>query len=100
MARQKLSDLEIRSSLAALPGWEIKEGKLYKQYKFGTFAQAIGWMVAVSIYADKIDHHPEWCNVYNRVTIFLVTHDLDNSISNLDVELAQHMDSLAALFAQ
>jgi len=95
MTRRKLSNSEIASALAELPGWETKEGKLHKQYKFGSFAQAIGWMVAVSIQADKMDHHPEWSNVYNRVTVSLVTHDLDNSISNLDVTLAQHMEVLA-----
>lgn len=100
MARRKLSDAEIKSSLQALPGWEMKDGKLHKQYKFGTFAQAVGWMVAVSIHADKMDHHPEWSNVYNRVTVFLVTLHLENAISNLDVELAQQMEKLAASMIQ
>jgi 4a-hydroxytetrahydrobiopterin dehydratase len=98
MARQKLSKTAIDDSLTHLPGWQVQDGKLYKQYKFGSFAQALGWMVAVGVHADKMDHHPEWSNVYNRVTVFLVTHDLGNAISNLDVELAQKMEALADAF--
>jgi len=95
MARQKLSESELTAALADLPGWEVKEGKLHKVYKFDSFAAALGWMVSVGIYADKMDHHPEWSNVYNRVSVDLVTHDLGNAISNLDVELAQKMEKLA-----
>ena len=97
MTKQKLSNDAINKALADLPGWELQDGKLHKQYKFDTFAQALGWMVAVGIQADKMDHHPEWTNVYNKVTVSLVTHDLDNAISNLDVELAQKMDALSNL---
>lgn len=96
MSRRKLSSAEIDAGLVNLPGWEVKEGKLYKQYKFPSFAQALGWLVAAGVQADKMDHHPEWTNVYSRVTVSLVTHDLGNAISNLDVELAQHMEALAA----
>ena len=97
MTKQKLSNDAINKALADLPGWELQDGKLHKQYKFETFAQALGWMVAVGIQADKMDHHPEWTKVYNKVTVFLVTHDLDNAISNLDVELAKKMDALSSL---
>ena len=95
MSRYKLSDEELTAVLADLPDWEIKEGKLHKAYKFGSFAQAIGWMVSVAIHADKMDHHPEWSNVYNRVQVNLVTHDLGNAISNWDVDLAKKMETLA-----
>jgi 4a-hydroxytetrahydrobiopterin dehydratase len=95
MARQKLSESELTAALADLPGWEVREGKLHKAYKFDSFAAAMGWMVSVAIHADKMDHHPEWTNVYNRVSVDLVTHDLGNAISNLDVELAQKMEKLA-----
>ncbi len=94
MARYPLPENELNESLAALPGWSIKDGKLHKTYKFTSFASALGWMVTVGIEADKMDHHPEWCNVYNRVTVNLVTHDLGNAISNLDIVLAQKMDEL------
>lgn len=96
MARQKLSESELEQALTELPGWKVKDGKLRKQFKFGSFAEAIGWMVSVALFADKQDHHPEWSNVYNKVQVNLVTHDLDNAISNLDVELARQMEMLAS----
>ena len=73
----------------------MQDGKLHKVFKFDSFAAAIGWMVSVAIYADKIDHHPEWRNVYNRVWVDLATHDLGDAISELDVKLARQMDKLA-----
>ena len=95
MARYKVDYEELTAALADLSGWEEKEGKLHKTYKFDSFAQAIGWMVSVAVHADKMDHHPEWSNVYNKVEVNLVTHDMDNAISNLDIELARQMDALA-----
>lgn len=95
MTRRKLTKNEIQHALDMLNDWQVEDGKLTRQFKFASFAQAIGWMVAVGVEADKIDHHPEWTNVYNRVSVSLVTHDLDNEISNLDVELAQKMDEIA-----
>ncbi len=94
MARTKLSDAEIQAALADLPGWTVQDGKLHKVYKFDSFAVAIGWMVSVAVYADKIDHHPEWRNVYSRVWVDLWTHDLE-AISGRDVDLAHRMNELA-----
>ncbi len=95
MTHKKLDDDEIRQALAQLPGWSVVDGKLHKEFKFGSFAEAIGWMVSVAIFADKIDHHPEWLNVYNRVRVNLMTHDLDDAISNLDIEMARKMNTIA-----
>ena len=95
MARYKVNDEELTAALADLPGWEVKDGKLHKEFKFGSFAAAMGWMVSVAIYADKLDHHPEWSNVYSRVRVDLVTHDMGNAISNLDLKLAGKMEELA-----
>jgi 4a-hydroxytetrahydrobiopterin dehydratase len=95
MERRKLTREEIDASLLELTGWEEVDGKLHKEFKFGSFAEAIGWLVSVAIYADKIDHHPNWSNVYNRVTVELWTHDLD-ALSTLDVALAKKMNMLAA----
>lgn len=92
MPRQPLTDDEIAAALIQLPNWEVREGKLHRQYKFDSFAQAMGWMMSTAIEADKMDHHPEWSNVYNRVTVNLVTHSLGNQISHLDVDLAQKME--------
>ncbi len=95
MTRKKLTPDEIASALDELSGWEVKDSKLHKSFKFDTFAQAIGWMVSVAIYADKTDHHPDWSNAYNRVVVDLSTHDLGDAISELDVKLARKMDELA-----
>lgn len=95
MARNKLTQEQIQTALDELPGWEVKEGKLHKTFKFETFAQAIGWMVSVAIHADKMDHHPDWTNAYNRVTVDLSTHDMDDAISNFDVNLARQMEKIA-----
>lgn len=95
MTRRQLDEAEINAALADLPGWSVENGKLHKTFKFKSFATAMGWMVSVAIYADKMDHHPEWANVYNRVTVNLVTHDLGNAISSWDVQLAQEMEKLA-----
>jgi len=95
MARQALEQIDIQAALNELTGWEVRDGKLHKTFKFDSFAEAIGWMVSVSIFADKIDHHPEWFNVYSRVRVDLSTHDLGNAISNLDLELARKMNALA-----
>ena len=94
MSRKKVSEEEVQEALNDLPGWELKDGKLHKQYKFKDFAAAMGWMVQVGIYADKLDHHPDWCNGYNKVTVDLMTHDLD-AISTWDIELAGKMEELA-----
>jgi 4a-hydroxytetrahydrobiopterin dehydratase len=94
MERRKVDAGEVEEALKALPGWAVDEGKLKKEFKFGSFAEAIGWMVAVAIYADQIDHHPEWFNVYNRVKVALVTHDM-GALSTLDLALAGRMQTLA-----
>jgi 4a-hydroxytetrahydrobiopterin dehydratase len=94
MAAQKLSEAELTLALNSLPGWQIKEGKLYKEYKFSSFATALGWMVSVGVHAEKMGHHPEWFNVYNTVKVNLITHDIGNAISNLDVELAKKMEEI------
>lgn len=93
--RKKLEGLELEKAVAQLPGWKAENGKLYKRFKFKGFMQAIGWMVSVGIAAEKMDHHPEWSNVYNRVDVYLTTHDMDNQISSWDIELAKIMDDLA-----
>ncbi|MEA5617207.1 4a-hydroxytetrahydrobiopterin dehydratase [Cronbergia sp. UHCC 0137] len=95
MSKHKLNDSELQQALNNLPNWQIKEGKLYKEYKFKSFPVALGWMVSVGIYAETMGHHPEWLNVYNTVRVSLITHDIGNAISNLDVELAKKMDELA-----
>lgn len=95
MKRKPLTTEELNEALQSLPGWQIKNGKLHKVFVFSSFSRAIGWMVSTAVEADKLDHHPEWTNVYNRVIVNLVTHDLGNQISTWDIHLAQIMDKLA-----
>ena len=95
MARPaKLGDEEVRQRVRALPGWEIKEGKLHRSFVFADFAAAFAFMTDVAREAEALDHHPEWCNVYNRVVMDLVTHE-PPGITALDFDLAQKAHALA-----
>lgn len=94
MKRYAVEPTELEEALQTLPDWQVENGKLHKEFRFATFSLAMGWMVSAGIEADKMDHHPEWSNVYNRVTVDLVTHSLGNQISNLDIELARKMEAL------
>lgn len=89
----KLTDIDIQSHLQTLPGWTVADGILTREFVFRDFAQAFGWMAAVAVAAEKLNHHPEWTNVYNRVTVHLTTHDQDG-LSELDFVLAGQMDQL------
>lgn len=89
-----LSSNDIESRLAALPGWNLERDKLHRLFEFKSFIEAFGFMCQIAILAEKMDHHPEWSNVYNRVEVFLTTHDAAG-ITVLDFELAAHMDRLA-----
>ncbi len=91
---EKLTDKEIAEQLSGLEGWEIVEGKLHKTFQFGSFVEAFGFMASVALVAESLNHHPEWFNVYNRVTIDLVTHDVDG-ISQNDFEFATRVQAIA-----
>jgi len=93
-ARKKLTDSEIKQHLSQLSGWSLKDGKLHKTFQFKSFVEAFGFMAKVALAAEAMNHHPEWFNVYNRVTVDLTTHDL-GGISTFDVELARKMDGFA-----
>ena len=77
-------------------GWEEDRGRdaLRKMFQFKNFSSAFGWMTQVALVAEKMNHHPEWLNAYNRVEVVLTTHSVEG-LSNLDVRLAQKMDALA-----
>lgn len=95
MERRKVSREEIEDALNELTGWALQNGRLHKEFQFESFAAAMGWMVSSAIHADKLDHHPNWSNVYNKVTVDLWTHDMD-ALSTLDLILAKQMNSLAS----
>lgn len=97
MARPaKLTDAEIHEGLEMLDGWQKVSGKeaISKQFKFKNFSEAFGFMSRAALVAEKIDHHPEWFNVYNKVDVTLTTHDADG-ITVLDMKLAAEMDKIA-----
>ena len=94
MSVAKLSDDEIQQKLAALTGWSLRGGKLYRRCQFRGFVEAFGFMSSVALVAEKMDHHPEWFNVYNTVEIYLTTHDA-GGISTRDFALAEAIDRLA-----
>jgi len=85
------------AALTTLPGWAAVEGgrdAICRTFKFADFNAAFGFMTRVALMADKLDHHPEWFNVYNRVEATLSTHDADG-VTELDVTLAKFMDEAA-----
>ena len=94
MAAKRLTDSEIKTNLADVSGWTIEDGKLHKQFQFESFVEAFGFMTSLALIAESMNHHPEWFNVYNQVTIDLMTHDV-NGISDFDFMLAKKADELA-----
>lgn len=94
MTLAKLTEDEIAAALAGLPGWSIAQGKLHRQYQFPDFVHAFGFMATAAIAIEAMNHHPEWCNVWNRVTIDLTTHDSGGITSN-DTALAAKLEELA-----
>ena len=86
-----------QAALAQLSGWSAVDGRdaIQKSYKFKDFNQAFGVMTRVALAAEKLDHHPEWFNVYNRLDVTLATHDADG-VTELDVQLARIIDASAA----
>ena len=94
-AINKLPAADIDRKLAALPGWSLNSNKLYCKFVFADFVEAFGFMSRVALLAERMDHHPEWSNVYNRVEIHLTTHDA-GGITERDFELAQRISALLA----
>lgn len=92
----KLNDTERADALASLDGWALVEGRdaITRTFVFADFNAAFGFMTRAALVAEKMDHHPEWSNVYRTVTVTLTTHDA-KGLTTLDVALAQAMDALA-----
>jgi len=88
-----LTHSELNQVIKELDGWKIVDNQLSKEFKFKGFIQAFGFMTEVAIKAETMDHHPEWSNVYNRVTINLSTHS-EGGITILDKELAMKIDNI------
>ena len=90
----RATDTEIAEALKTLTGWTVVNSKLHKQFTFPDFVHAFGFMATSAIAIERMDHHPEWFNVYNRVTVDLTTHDA-GGISTKDFKLAALLDSIA-----
>ena len=99
MARKVLEDTAISDALASLDGWFLdKDGAaIAKDFKFKNFSEAFGFMARVALVAERLDHHPEWSNVYNKVDIRLSTHDA-GGITELDIEMAKAINRIATAF--
>jgi 4a-hydroxytetrahydrobiopterin dehydratase len=95
--RALLAEAEISAGLASLPGWTASGGKLRREFRFADFVHAFGFMSACALAAESMNHHPEWSNVWNRVTVALSTHDA-GGVTKLDLELAAKMSALAEKF--
>ena len=93
MKYKKLSESELDETVRTMNGWELKDGKLQKSLRFSNFNEAFGFMTRIALEAEKINHHPEWSNVYNSVTIRLSTHDA-GGITDYDVKLANIIDKI------
>jgi 4a-hydroxytetrahydrobiopterin dehydratase len=93
---QKLAGDARKQALASLSGWKEAQGRdaIAKTFTFKDFSEAFGFMARVALVAEKMDHHPEWSNVYKTVDVTLSTHDADG-LTDRDVKLAQAMDRIA-----
>jgi len=91
----KLPDAEVARRLAALPGWTLQDGSLHRELVFADFPAAWAFMSRIALEAERMGHHPDWCNSGNRVVVELRTHDA-GGITELDFALAERIDAAAA----
>ncbi len=91
---QPLSPKEIEQALNELNEWAFKDDAIIRELKFDNFKEALAFMVRVGFEAEAQKHHPEWTNVYNRVSIRLCTHDAGDKVTNKDIQLAKAIDKI------
>lgn len=91
----KLAGAALAAAVDGLDGWSMAEGRdaIVKTFEFADFNAAFGWMTRAALKAERMDHHPEWRNVYNRVEVTLASHDA-NGVSARDIALAAFLDGL------
>ena len=95
MARPSLLDpAALAERLTALPEWSLAGGALHRDYLFHDFSEAFGFMARAALVAERLDHHPDWTNVYSRVSVSLSTHDA-GGVTDLDFDLAAELEKLA-----
>ena len=92
---EKFAPAALAEAMAGLDGWTVADGReaIVKTFRFADFNAAFGWMSRAALKAERMDHHPEWFNVYNRVEVTLASHDV-GGVSSRDIELAAFLDSL------
>ncbi|MBK7642308.1 MAG: 4a-hydroxytetrahydrobiopterin dehydratase [Planctomycetes bacterium] len=90
----RLGEADLRSGLAALPRWELRSGRLRREFIFTDFSAAFAFMTRVALLAEKADHHPDWSNSWNKVVIELASHDA-GGITQRDLDLAAAIDGLS-----
>ncbi len=90
---RKLTSEQISEQLKNLVGWSVKDGKLHKDFEFRDFIDAFGFMARAALHIEKMNHHPEWFNVYNKLSVDLMTHDAGGITQN-DIDLAKILNSL------
>lgn len=95
MPAAKLTEDELTKALSELPEWRIVDGKLHREFRFADFVHAFAFMTASALEIERLNHHPEWFNVWNRVVVDLTTHD-SGGITAKDVELARLLDRFSA----
>ncbi len=95
----RLGSEEIERGLEELPHWTIDDDKLFREFVFSDFVDAFAFMTKSAIAIEKVNHHPEWFNVYNKVRVHLTTHEADG-ISQRDFDLAKTLDALSGDEAQ
>ena len=95
MKTSPLTAVQIEHALTHLPGWSCQDNALVKTLEFTDFREAMAFMLKAGFEADAMNHHPEWSNVYNKVSIRLTTHDAGNQVTAKDVTLAGKMSALA-----
>ena len=95
MSVTRATEAEIQSTVSELASWTVESGKLHREYKFRNFVEAFGFMAQVALLAERSAHHPEWCNVYNKVVVDLTTHDA-GGITQKDLDLAREIEKIAS----
>ncbi|MCH7741363.1 MAG: 4a-hydroxytetrahydrobiopterin dehydratase [Proteobacteria bacterium] len=94
MPPAKATDEQIQAFINQFSAWSVEDRKLHREYIFGNFVQAFGFMTEVALIAESADHHPEWFNVYKKVIVDLTTHEADG-ITERDFALAREMEAIA-----
>jgi len=92
---KRMDHAEVEAAIAGLDGWRLVDEKLYREFRFDNFVEATGFMMRAAVWAEMLNHHPDWSNLYDTVRVSLETHDV-GGISPLDIQLATKMNELAS----